>query len=233
MRPVISTAVCLFCTASFAQAPPTPGSMVPPAPAPPVLQGSAVTQSSRIRAFNAGPDGQVHSLYLANGSVVDLTPSFGPGLNSQIHKGARVRIVGLRSNINGQTILTPQQLTLDQQTFSAQPPTGRPGPTAMADLPEPQPGVPPPPPPNGPAPGRRRGPSGPALAAGSPPPPPPCGPGMAGRPAPPPPPPPAAPPAPDGAGAPPPPAPAPNGAAPQPPTGDVQQAPPPPAGPTL
>ena len=230
MRPFISAAVCFFCTAGFAQAPPSPGPMIPPAQAPPAVQGSTVTQSSRIRAFNAGPDGQVHSLYLANGSVVDLTPSFGPGLNSQVHKGARVRIVGSRSNVNGQTILTPQQLTLDQQTFTAQPPTERPRSAVTADLPGPQPGMPPPPPPpNGPAPGPRRGPGGPALAAGSPPPPP-CGPGMAGRPAPPPPP---GDLAPNGAAAPPPPLAAPNGAAPQPPAGDVHQAPPPPPGPTL
>lgn len=57
----------------------------PPADGPPrmpaepaaSLQLPIVTQSSRVRAFNAGPNGEVHDLYLQNGSVVDVTPVLG------------------------------------------------------------------------------------------------------------------------------------------------------------
>ncbi len=41
---------------------------------------SIVTQSSRIRAFNPAPDGQIRSLYLSNGDVVNLSP----GLSQQL-----------------------------------------------------------------------------------------------------------------------------------------------------
>src|ERR1700689_3084096 len=67
-----------FSSVAFAQSPPPPPPPQPPdAPASmPAAPGASsqlpvVTQSSRIRAFNAGPGGEVRSLYLQNGSVVD------------------------------------------------------------------------------------------------------------------------------------------------------------------
>jgi hypothetical protein len=69
---------------AFAQSPiPTPPAplAVPPdraaaSPATPP-QLPVITKSSRVRAFNAGPSGEVRSLYLQNGSVVDLAPGLG------------------------------------------------------------------------------------------------------------------------------------------------------------
>ena len=164
MRFLSTAAVCLIGTAGLAQSP-TPGM---PSPGPMPMQGSATTQSSRVRAFNAGPNGQIRSLYMANGSVVDLGSSFGPDLNSQIHKGTRIRITGSRTEVSGQTIIVPQQLTIGQQSFAAHPDPGLNG--QRADMP-------PPPDSNERA---RRGPVGDVGRAGMPPPPPagPAGPGM-------------------------------------------------------
>jgi hypothetical protein len=60
---------------ALAQTPPAGGP--PPIPSSPVSSGSLATQSSTIRAFNPGPNGEPRSLYLANGSVVDLPPDLG------------------------------------------------------------------------------------------------------------------------------------------------------------
>jgi hypothetical protein len=49
------------------------GSVQVPLPGSPDAQLPIVTQSSRIRAFNVAPNGEVDSLYLQNGSVVDVT----------------------------------------------------------------------------------------------------------------------------------------------------------------
>jgi hypothetical protein len=74
---------------AFAQTPPTDGALPPPAPvagpagmpSPATMRApSIVTQSSRIRAFNPAPDGQIRSLYLSNGDVVNLSP----GLSQQL-----------------------------------------------------------------------------------------------------------------------------------------------------
>ena len=58
--------------------PPTPP-VIPPATAPASSrqQVSTVTESSRVRGFNAGPGGEVRSLYLQNGSAIDLAQGIG------------------------------------------------------------------------------------------------------------------------------------------------------------
>ena len=185
---------------ALAQAP-SPGepSYAPGLPPPQNVMASAVTQSSRIRAFNPGPDGQVRSLYLSNGSVVDLPPDLGRTLGTAVRKGKRISVSGFRSNVNGQTILAANRLILNGQTFLSQP-----GATPLAGANR----LPPPPPPAGRDGGpdrrggvdmARLGPQVPGAdgrdprpGSGQAPPPPPCGP-RAGRPqgTPPPPPPPA------------------------------------------
>lgn len=147
------------------------------------LQGSAITQNSRVLAFNAGLDGQVRSIYLTNGSVVDVSSSFGPGFSSQIHKGTRIRIVGSRTVVNGQSIVTPQQLTIGQQSFVTEPNLG---PNRQAGLMRPPNGGPGMLPPPGGMNRVRRGPEGGPMRAGMSPPPP-AGPGGPGMPPPPPP----------------------------------------------
>lgn len=183
MRFLSAAAACLICTASFGQSPQPAGSPPSdvgpnqaPRPVPIPLQGSAITQNSRVRAFNAGPDGQVRSIYLTNGSVVDVSSGFGPGFSSQIRKGTRIRIVGSRTVINGQSIVTPQELTIGQQSFAAQPNLGSNRQAGLMRPPNGGSGMPPPP-------GGDRGPRGPRggpMRAGMTPPPPPGagGPGM-------------------------------------------------------
>ena len=82
---------------------------------------SLVTQASRVRALNPGRDGQVLSLYLANGSVVDLSPDLGQQIGLGIRRGARVRVSGVRSIVNGQTVVAANRLSVNGQTFVAQP----------------------------------------------------------------------------------------------------------------
>ncbi len=190
MRFLSAAAACLICTVGFAQSP-QPGGPPPsgvganqaPRPGPMPLQGSAIIQNSRVRAFNAGPDGQVRSIYLTNGSVVDVFSDFGPGFSSQIHKGTRIRIVGSRTVLNGQSIVTPQQLTIGHQNFTAEPNLE---PNRQAGLMPPPNGGPGMPPPSGGMNRVRRGPEGGPMRAGMTPPPP-AGPGGPGMPPPPPP----------------------------------------------
>ena len=177
MRLFTTLSLGLICTSAFAQVspawstpPPAPGAAVPSAP------GATVTQHARVRAFNAGPDGQVRSAYLTNGSVVDLS-GFGHGATAQIHKGTHVRVTGVRTVVHGQTILAPQQLSLGQQTFTPDraPALGvSPAPGLIAGAAPGAPGVPPPPPP-----GRPGVPPPPSAGPGAPlpPPTPPVGPG--------------------------------------------------------
>ena len=204
-------------SSAFAQSPPV---AVPPSPPPPgATQMSSpnlsagqlplVTQSSRIRAFNAGPTGEVRSLYLQNGSVVDIPPDVGQQLTGTVRKGARVTVTGASSNMKGQRIIAANRITLNSQNFVSQAPAGS---TAAATPP------PPPPPPPGPGgPGRR-------LRGAPPPPPPPPPAGDPGAVTPPPPPPAGAP----GTAPPPPPAAAPGTVAPlSPPPANPQTTPPP------
>jgi hypothetical protein len=133
---------------AFAQTfPPTPPT--PPADAPPslpvapaaTLQVPIVTQSSRVRAFNPGPGGEVRSLYLQNGSVVDVTPALGGQLGAAVRKGEKITVAGTQSEINGQSLLEAASIRLNDQTFSANMPPGIPsGPGALAEG-----AVPPPP----------------------------------------------------------------------------------------
>jgi hypothetical protein len=189
----ITTLGLAFSAVALAQspppAPPTPSADGPSAvPAAPVAstQLPVVTQSSRIRAFNAGPGGEVRSLYLQNGSVVDVTPALGGQLGAAVRKGERIIVTGAKSEINGQSILEAGNIRLNDQTFSANAPLAAPpGPGALA-----QGGVPPPPgtpqaPAPAPSPRRRNKGAAPAPCSvpadapppdfGGPPPPPPDG----------------------------------------------------------
>jgi hypothetical protein len=137
---------------AFAQSP-TPTPPAPPAgipnaaPAPPPdAQLSVVTQSSRIQAFNAGPGGEVRSLYLQNGSVIDLSPELGGQLGPAVHKGEKITVTGMKSEINGQSQVEASSVRLKDQTFSAN--VSAPGPLAEG-------AAPPPPGPPQPAPRRR------------------------------------------------------------------------------
>jgi hypothetical protein len=195
-----------FSSVALAQGPPPspPEDGPPSVPAAPVAspQLPVVTQSSRVRAFNAGPGGEVRSLYLQNGSVVDVTPALGGQLGAAVRKGERITITGTKSEINGQSLLEAASIRLNDQMYSANVPSSAPSsPGAFA-----QAAVPPPPgtqtPPPGPSPRRKnkaaaRPPC--SVSADAPPPPPDFG-------DPPPPPPDAmAPPPPDGMPPPPPP----------------------------
>jgi hypothetical protein len=194
-----------FSSVAFAQ------SSVPPPPTPPVIplgtaaapspnpqQFPLVTQSSRVRAFNAGPAGEVRSLYLQNGSVVDLAPGLGGQLGPAVRKGEKITVTGTKSEINGQSLVEAASVRLNDQTFSV---TATPGPAALPKgAAPPQPGALQAPP--APAPRRRNRAAAPA----------PCGAAAD------------APPMPEGPDGPPPPPPG-GAAPPQPPDG---MAPPPP-----
>jgi hypothetical protein len=126
---------------AFAQTPlPTPPT--PPADGPPSLpvapaaasQLPIVTQSSRVRAFSAGPSGDVRSLYLQNGSVVDVTPILAGQLGPAVRKGKKITVTGTKSEINGQSVLEAASVRLNDQTFAANAPSAIPsGPGALAE----------------------------------------------------------------------------------------------------
>lgn len=115
-----------FSSAAFAQSPP-PAPPTPPAdglrsmPAVPAGTNSRlpiVTESSRVRAFNPGPGGEVRSLYLQNGSVVDLTPALGGQLGPAVRKGDMITVTGTKSEITGQSLVEAASVRLNDQTFS-------------------------------------------------------------------------------------------------------------------
>ena len=154
---VLVTALGLaFSPVALAQSPP-PAPPTPPADEPPVVPAAptvstqlpVVTQSSRIRAFNAGPGGEVRSLYLQNGSVVDLTPALAGQLGAAVRKGERITVSGTKSEINGQSLLEAGSIRLNDQTFSANAPSATPtSPGALAEgAVPPPPGTPQAPPP--------------------------------------------------------------------------------------
>jgi hypothetical protein len=203
-----------FSSVAFAQnqvpTPPAPLAVPPDATATTPQQLPIVTQSSRVRAFNAGPSGEVRSLYLQNGSVVDLAPGLGGQIGPAVRKGEKITVIGTRSEINGQSLVEAASVRLNDQTFSANAPA--PGPLDEGVAPPP-PGVPQGPP--APAPRRRNRAAVPA----------PCGATLD------------APPQPTGPDGPPPPLPGfepgpppppPSGAAPPPPPPDGMAPPPPP-----
>jgi hypothetical protein len=180
---------------SPAPAPPT-SPVVPPvpaaAPSPVPQQLSMVTESSRVRAFNAGPGGEVRSLYLQNGSVVNLAPGLGGQVGPTVRKGEKITVTGTRSEINGQSVVEAATVRMQDQTFSANVPA--PGPQAQNAAPPP-PGAPQAPPalaprsrnkvaapapcgatrPTPPLPARPDGPPPPPLQGAAAPPPPPDG----------------------------------------------------------
>jgi len=185
---------------AFAQGPvPTPPAplALPPDAAPATAftsrQLPTITQSSRVRAFNSGPSGEVRSLFLQNGSVVDLAPAPGGQISPAVRKGVKITVTGTKSEIDGQSLIEAASVRLNDQTFSANAPA--PG-TLTEGVAPPPPGAPPAPP----APASRRknraatpapcgaildtppptGPDGPpppppGFEAGPPPPPPPTG----------------------------------------------------------
>ena len=156
---------------------PAAGQAQMPTSVPVATQSPVVTQSSRILAFDVGPGGEVSSLYLQNGNVVDVPPDLGQQLASVARKGVRVAVTGSRSEVNGQAILAANRITINSQSYvSLAPPPNMaasgiaPPPPAMG-LPSPPPsgaGAPPPPPPPG-----RVGPAPPPPCGAQLPPPPP------------------------------------------------------------
>ena len=149
-----SVAAGLLLTSSvFAQAPPPPS-------------GPTITESSRVRAFNVCPGGEICSLYLTNGSVVDVGPGIGSRLTAAIGRGTRLTVTGTRAEVKGQVIVAANQITVNGQRFdAARLDAGSVSATAAAPPPPPAggPGGPPPPPgradgPPPPPPMRDRGP---------------------------------------------------------------------------
>lgn len=114
---------------AFAQSPP-PAPLPPPAGAtvstPVAPQLAFITQSSRVRAFNPGPGGEVRSLYLQNGSVIDVTPGLGGQLGPAVRKGAKITVTGTQSEINGQSVVEAASIRLNDQTFAANSPSAAP-----------------------------------------------------------------------------------------------------------
>lgn len=175
----ITTLGLALSSVAFAQSP-APAPPAPPAVAPngalaasPTPQLPVVTQSSRVRAFNAGPGGEVRSLYLQNGSVVDLAPALGAQVGPAVRKGEKITVTGTKSEINGQSLVEATSVRLNDQTFSANAASIPPGTAALAEgAVPPPPGAPQAPPPS---PRRRNKAAAPApcgVSADAPPPPP-------------------------------------------------------------
>ena len=179
---LITTIGLALGSVAFAQSPPptpptSPADGPPNVPATPAAfsQPPVVTQSSRVRAFNVEPSGKVRSLYLQNGSVVDVTPALGGQLGPAVRKGEKITVIGTKSEINGQSLLEAASIRLNDQTFSANAPSSAPGsPGALAEgAAPPPPGTPQAPPP-APSPRRRKKAAAPdpcGVAADAPPPP--------------------------------------------------------------
>lgn len=126
-------------------APPTSLTVPPGGPAvpSPASQLPLITQSSRVRAFNPGPGGEVRSLYLQNGSVVDLTPALGGQLGPAVRRGEKITVTGTKSEINGQSLVEAASIRLNDRIFSANAPSAvPPGPATVAEGAAPPPGAP-------------------------------------------------------------------------------------------
>ncbi len=138
---LLTTLGLAFSSVALAQsplfAPPNPRVARPPtAPAAPAASAQlpVVTQSSRVRAFNPGPGGKVRSLYLQNGSVVDVAPALGGQLGSAVRKGEKITVTGTKSEVNGQSLVEAASVRLNEQTFSASAPSANsPGPGALPE----------------------------------------------------------------------------------------------------
>ena len=146
----------LLAVSAFAQAPPSNALPAAPQSVPAGAQAATVEQSSRIRAFNTDPGGTLRSLYLSNGSVVDVPPELGRQIAVPVRKGERVTVSGPRSKVNGEVMLAANRITMDGRSYIATPagvgaPLPPPAPPAMPGPPPPPPnamaGNPPPPPP--------------------------------------------------------------------------------------
>ncbi len=121
---------------AFAQSPSPAPPTTPMAPAtPPAL----ITQSSRVRAFNPGPGGEVRSLYLQNGSVINVTPGLGGELAPSVRKGAKITVTGTQSEINGQSVVEAASIRLNDETFAANTPSAAPTTTPQSGAPHPPP----------------------------------------------------------------------------------------------
>jgi len=134
-----------FSSAVFAQSsaptPPTP----PAVPSSgrsaflPTLQLPVITESSRIRAFNAGPGGEVRSLYLQNGSVVNLAPALSGQVGPAIRKGEKITVTGTKWLSNGQALVEAASVELSGQTFSMNVASASPDPATLAEASVPPP----------------------------------------------------------------------------------------------
>jgi hypothetical protein len=120
-------------------APPLPAGATASAPIAPVTPPPYITQSSRVRAFNPGPGGEVRSLYLQNGSVIDVTPGLGGQLGSAVRKGAKITVTGTQSQINGQSVVEAASIRLNDQTFAANSPSATPATLPPPSSPQPPP----------------------------------------------------------------------------------------------
>lgn len=129
-------------SAAFAQspvpAPPTPPAVPPEAasvPSPASQLFPVVSQSSRLLAFDAEPGRGVRSLYLKNGSVVELAPGIGGQLGSVLRKGEKITVTGMKSEINGQAFVEAASVRLNEHTFSGS--ASAPGPLSNGVAPAP------------------------------------------------------------------------------------------------
>ena len=123
----LSSATFAQSSIAASQTPPTVRLATAPPPVPKQLP--TVTMSSRVRAFNAGLGGEICSLYLQNGSVVDLAPGTGVQLGDFIRKGERITVTGTESEFYGQTLVEAATVWLNEREFSA----SVPAPAPMAD----------------------------------------------------------------------------------------------------
>lgn len=141
----------LLVSTSVAQSPPPDPSGPPPA----VNSQPTVTRQGRIKAFNAGPNGETNGYILRDGTTVMLPPQSGTQLRAIAKEGSRITVIGTSGpGVAGQVVVNAQTITVNGQTITV---------PALA---------PPPPDPNAPAPPGRRG---KAARRGPPPPPPPNG----------------------------------------------------------
>lgn len=151
---------------------PAAGQAQMPTSVPVATQSPVVTQSSRILAFDVGPGGEVSSLYLQNGNVIDVPPDLGQQLASVARKGVPIAVTGSRSEVNGQAIVAANRITINSQSYvSLAPPLNM----AANGIAPPPPAMGPPPPPPGPPGGAGAPPPPPPPGRWGPPPPPPCG----------------------------------------------------------
>jgi hypothetical protein len=143
----------------------------PAAAPPPPAAGIAITESSRVARFVAGPGDRPQGLVLRNGTFVALSPALSQRLPATLHKGTSLHVTGDEFVYDGSKTLQATSITVAGNAYADAPlpmvadpaaaaqPAPPPGPGAPPLPRAVGPGAPPPPPPGGPA---------------MPPPPPPC-----------------------------------------------------------